>query len=125
MFCRELYLDEYTSKHFHSIRKKLKNRTIQPGIYVMVLSKDTGRVEYMHNAFLCQKYYAINPPFIIGIAHSKESIMEMVKTIVDETFLMRGDYNFYEYLREKTDKISNKKLGLHRFTVIDREGKKR
>lgn len=123
MFCRELYMDEYCVKHFRSIKKKLKNRTVQPGIYVIVLSKESGRVEYMHNAFLCQKYYKDNSPFVLGLAHSQDVILEMIQTMLEETFDARGDYDIRAYFREKMEKISYKKLKMYRFTIIGNEKK--
>ena len=124
MFCRELYLDEYTSKHFRSIRKKLKNRTVQPGIYVIVLSRNTGNVEYMHNAFLCQKYYQDNPPFVIGLAHSRDSVLDMIQGMLTETYQTRGDYNLRAYLKEKTERLSHKKAGRYHINLFRREEKK-
>ncbi len=123
MFCRELYLDEYTMKHFRSIKRKIKNRTVQPGIYVIILSDTSGRVEYMHSAFLCQKYYELNPPFVIGLAHSKESALEIIQKILSETINMRSDYDISAYLKQKTERISYKKMKKYRFTVVSREEK--
>ena len=123
MFCRELYMDEYCAKHFHSIKKKMKNRTVQPGIYVIVLSKENGRLEYMHNAFLCQKYYEANPPFVLGLAHSKDVMLEMIQEIVEEVYTVRGDYDIRAYFKEKMEKISYKKLKMYRFTIVSKEKK--
>lgn len=122
MFCRELYLDEYTAKHFHSIRRKIKKQLFQPSIYVLILNRENKCVEYMHNGFLCQKYYKLNKPFIIGLASSKDNINQILLGIMEETHAFRGDYNIYEFLKVKIDRFENKRFGLFRYTVMNEEG---
>lgn len=122
MFCRELYVDEYVSKHFRNIRKKIKNRTLQPGVFVLIMS-EYGRLEYMHNAFLCQPFYKENHPFIIGLAHSKENVLDIVMHILQETFESRGDADIFSYLKEKTEAAGHSKKKTYHFTVVKEKGK--
>ena len=88
MFCKELYLDEYTAGNLKTIRRKIRHGKYMPGIYVLMLSKKDGTLEYMNSAYLAQKYYKKNPPFIIGLAKSQESMLHMIQSIFEEVCLL-------------------------------------
>lgn len=122
MFCRELYLDEYTAGNLKTIRRKIRQGKYMPGIYVLMLSKKDGTLEYMNSAYLAQKYYKKNPPFIIGLAKSQESMLHMIQGIFEEVLQVRGDVDVRAYLKEKTSGEEYKKLRMFRFTIFDQDG---
>ncbi|MBQ3035546.1 MAG: hypothetical protein IJD31_01320, partial [Lachnospiraceae bacterium] len=92
MFCRQLYLDEHTSENFNSIRRKFRAEKFPSGIYVITLSKISGRVEYFDCKAFKQKYYkeTENYPLIIGLAKNADNAKSIVIHIIEETYANTG-----------------------------------
>ena len=126
MFCRQLYLDSHTSKDFDNLRRKFRNHIFPSGIYVIVLSKISGRVEYFDCRTFKQKYYkeTDNFPLIIGLAKGAESAQNIVIKIIEETYAAKQNADVKAYLKERNGDISNDKNCKYDITVIVREGEK-
>ena len=126
MFCRQLYLDSHTSKDFDNLRRKFRNHIFPSGIYVIVLSKISGRVEYFDCRTFKQKYYkeTDNYPLIIGLAKGAESAQNIVIKIIEETYAAKQNADVKAYLKERSGDISNDKDCKYDITVIVREGEK-
>ena len=109
MFSRKIYLDEYTAKHFFSLRRKIRNKHFPSGIYVITLSKTSGRVEFYDCNALKQKYYkqTKNYPLIIGLAKDYDSAQNMVIQLLEETYREKGNADIKTYLKEKIDRITD------------------
>lgn len=126
MFCRQLYLDSHTSKDFDNLRRKFRNHIFPSGIYVIVLSKISGRVEYFDCRTFKQKYYkeTDNYPLIIGLAKGAENAQNIVIKIIEETYAAKQNADVKAYLKERSGDISNDKNCKYDITVIVREGEK-
>ncbi len=126
MFCRQLYLDPDTSKQFNSLRRKFRNHNFPSGIYVIVLSKTSGRVEYFDCKSLKQKYYKEtgNYPLIIGLAKGAESARNIVLHIVQETYENRKNADVKAYIKDKIGDISSDKYKKYDITVVEQKGEK-
>ncbi|MBQ7832408.1 MAG: hypothetical protein IJ336_02380 [Lachnospiraceae bacterium] len=126
MFCRQLYLDSHTSKDFDNLRRKFRNHNFPSGIYVIVLSKISGRVEYFDCRTFKQKYYkeTANYPLIIGLAKGAESAQNIVVKIIEETYAAKQNADVKAYLKEKCGDILNDNDCKYDITVIVQEGEK-
>lgn len=124
MFCRQLYLDEQTSKNYKSICSKFHKQNYPSGIYVLVLSNISGRVEYFDCKEFKQKYYKEtgNFPLIIGLAKNASSATNMVQKLIEETYAATGTADVKSYLKEKNEEIKAKKNGIYKITVFEQEG---
>ncbi|MBE5885568.1 MAG: hypothetical protein E7284_04090 [Lachnospiraceae bacterium] len=124
MFSRQLYLDEYTSKHFNSLRKKFRNHNFPSGTYVIVLSKNSGRVEYFDCKSFKQKYYKETEdyPLIIGMAQNADSAKNIVVQIIEECVDKTGNADVKIYLKEKTDKLQKSYFKRYDITVMEQKG---
>ena len=124
MFSRQLYLDEYTSKHFNSLRKKFRNHNFPSGTYVIVLSKNSGRVEYFDCKSFKQKYYKETEdyPLIIGMAQNADSAKNIVVQIIEECVDKTGNADVKIYLKEKTDKLQKSYFKRYDITVLEQTG---
>lgn len=124
MFSRQLYLDEYTSKHFNSLRKKFRNHNFPSGTYVIVLSKNSGRVEYFDCKSFKQKYYKETEdyPLIIGMAQNADSAKNIVVQIIEECVDKTGNADVKIYLKEKTDKLQKGYFKRYDITVMEQKG---
>lgn len=124
MFCRQLYLDEHTSKNFDSLRRKFRNHNFPSGIYVIVLSKISGRVEYFDCKTFKQKYYkeTANYPLIIGLAKSADSAKNIVVKIIEETYAANRNADVKAYLKERNGDILSAQDRKYDITVIVWEG---
>lgn len=124
MFSRQLYLDEYTSKHFNSFRKKFRNHNFPSGTYVIVLSKNSGRVEYFDCKSFKQKYYKETEdyPLIIGMAQNADSAKNIVVQIIEECVDKTGNADVKIYLKEKTDKLQKSYFKRYDITVMEQKG---
>lgn len=124
MFCRQLYLDEQTSKDYKTILSKFHKQNYPSGIYVLTLSKTSGRVEYFDCKEFKQKYYKEtgNYPLVIGLAKNADSALNMVQKLIEETYVATGSADVKSYLKEKTEEIKEQRNGVYKITVIEQEG---
>jgi len=96
-----LYLGESISgKKLDKIKKKLENKPLLSGVYLVTLSRNASdQLEIYHAGQLAQSYYQKNPPCVVGIAGSRDEALALVKRIVGECLRARGDCKLKEYLR--------------------------
>ena len=126
MFSRQLYLDEQTSEQFHSLRRKIRSGEYPSGTFVIVLSKNSGRVEYFDCKALKQKYYKEtgNYPLIIGLAKNAESAQNIVVKLIEECVAETGCADVKAYLKDRTDFMKKAYFKKHDIKVIKQEGEK-
>lgn len=126
MFCRQLYMDEVTSKNFNNIRRKFRNEKYPSGIYVITLSKNSGRVEYFDCKVFKQKYYKEtgNYPLIIGLAKNADSAQNIVIEIIQEAYEQTGNADVKTYLKEKADVLQKSYFKKYDIKVIEMKGEK-
>ncbi len=124
MFCRQLYLDEVTSKNFNSIRRKFRNEKYPSGTYAITLSKTSGRVEYFDCKAFKQKYYKEtgNYPMIIGLAKNADSAQNIVVEIIREAYEQTGNADVKAYLKEKADVLQKSYFKKYDIKVIEMKG---
>lgn len=124
MFCRQLYLDEVTSKKFNSIRRKFRNEKYPSGTYAITLSKTSGRVEYFDCKAFKQKYYKEtgNYPMIIGLAKNADSAQNIVVEIIQEAYEQTGNADVKAYLKEKADVLQKSYFKKYDIKVIEMKG---
>ncbi len=126
MFCRQLYLDEHTSKDFKNIRRKFREGKYPSGTFVIVLSKTSGRVEYFDCKAFKQKYYQEtgNYPLIIGLAKNKDSAENIVIKIIEETVEKTGNADVKDYFRSRTEAMKKAYFKRYDFIIVEQEGEK-
>ena len=99
-FYKDLYVGS-TIKDVHKVKRKLRTNAGQLGIYVIALCRGCDQLEIYHCAFLQQKYYKKNPPYIIGIANGYDESLEIVRQIAEEAYRENGDCDLKKYLLDK------------------------
>ena len=124
MFCRQLYMDEETSKEFKTIRRKFKSEKYPSGIYVIVLSKNSGRVEYFDCKTFKQKYYKEtgNYPLIIGLAKNKDSAEHIVVKMIEEIVEKTGNADIKAYFKNRTETLQKAYFKRYEFIIVEQEG---
>lgn len=99
-FYKDLYLGE-SVKNPSMVKWKLKVNAGQLGVYIIALCKGLDQLEIYHCAYLQQKYYRRNPPYIIGLAGSYEEAVDIVKKIAEESFAQSQNCDLKNYLLQK------------------------
>lgn len=101
VFSTNLYLGESIHPDkVEKIKKKLVNRPLFSGVFVIALSKNySDQLEFYDAKQLHQRYYRNNPPYIIGIAKDKDEAISIIQQIVEECLKARGDCALKEYLQ--------------------------
>ncbi len=100
-FYKNLYIGE-TIKDAKKVKRKLATGAGQLGIYVITLCKGRDQLEIYHAAFLQQKYYRKNPPFIVGIANGYGEAVEIIQKIAEETYASNGSGDLKNYILDRT-----------------------
>lgn len=99
---KDLYLGEMIAADAKNIIKKIKNKKLVPGVYVIaVASNPANLMDVIPGWELLQKGYPKEDIRIIGLASGKTEAMEVVRQIIDETYRMTGDVKVRQYLKEK------------------------
>lgn len=96
-FYKKLYVGK-SIKNPQKVKWKLRRNAGQFQVYVIALASGREQLEIYHCAFLQQKYYKKNPPFIIGIAGSYEEAVEIVMEITQEAVRRLGIPDLKKYL---------------------------
>lgn len=98
-FYKKLYISEAIKKNSLKIKWKLKTGRPQPTIYVIALAKNNDLLEIYHSAILKQSYYKKkeNTPFIVGIADSYSSSVELVVNIIEDVWADTESYDVKKY----------------------------
>lgn len=96
-FYKELYIGD-TIKNPGKIKRKLKRHAKLTNIYVIVFVEKNRQLEIYHSVMLQQWYYKENPPYIIGIAGSKEEAFALIQKIAQEALDATGQADLAAYL---------------------------
>ncbi len=96
-FYKNLYIGD-TVKNPHKIKRKLKRRAKLTNIYVVAYMAETGRLEIYHCFMLQQYYYKEHPPYVIGLAGSKDEAAQIIVKIAEEAVAKTGKADLAAYL---------------------------
>ncbi|MGN0402110.1 MAG: hypothetical protein ACI4HQ_07610 [Acetatifactor sp.] len=81
------------------IIKKLESKPMFSGVFVIAVSRNfSDQLEIYQARELAHKYYENNPPYIIGLAGSKDEAIHMIENLVQCCMKERGDCALKEYL---------------------------
>lgn len=81
------------------LKAKLAKHAKLSDAYVITLSKNQhDQLEIQKAGCLAQKYYRLNPPYVIGLATDYDEAIEIVQQIVQETYAAQGNCKLKEYL---------------------------
>lgn len=96
----KLYLgDSINEKKLDKIMKKVKNKPLFSGVYLIAISRNASdQLDIFDAKQLVQSYYKKNSPYVVGIAGNHEEAVELVERIVRECLESRGDCALKEYL---------------------------
>ena len=97
----DLYLGEsINGKKLDRIKKKLEKHPLFSGIFLIAFSRNPhDQLEIYEAKQLAQSYYRKYPPYIVGMAGSRQEALTLVEKIVTECLSARGDCALKEYLR--------------------------
>ena len=76
----------------------------------MAICEGSDQLEIYHCAFLQQKYYKKNPPYIVGIAGKYDEAIELLQQMIADVFRETGDYHLKEYFLKIKIKLIDMKL---------------
>ncbi|MCI9338655.1 MAG: hypothetical protein HFH93_14170 [Lachnospiraceae bacterium] len=87
-------------KKLDKIKKKLENRPVFSGVFLICVSRNPhDQLDIYQARQLCQPYYRKYPPYVVGIARSREDAFLLVEQIVTQCLRSRGDCLLKEYLQ--------------------------
>ena len=100
LYHSKLYLGEgITEKKLDKIKKKLEKKPLFSGVFLIAVSASrSDQLDMFEARQLVQPYYEKNPPYVIGIAGSREDALSLIEQIVKECLRERGDCSLKEYL---------------------------
>ena len=95
-----LYLGEsIKERKLEKIKRKLENKPLLSGVVLIAISPSVSdQLEIYEARQLAQNYYRKNPPYVVGIAGSREEAVDMVGQLAQECVQKRGDCALKEYL---------------------------
>lgn len=96
-FYKNLYIGDTVSNP-DKIKRKLKRYAKLTNVYVLVYVERDRRIEIFHSVMLQQPYYKDNPPYVIGIAGSKDEAQQIICRIAEEALRQTGTADLASYL---------------------------
>lgn len=96
-----LYVSERVSKKKKRIISRINQKKVTPEIYVLtVSSNDKNVMEIVSTNVLLQTAVRKRCPRIIGLAKGKEDALELMQTILMETYEHTGSFCVKKYLED-------------------------
>lgn len=99
-FYKKLYVGEGI-QNSRRVKWKLKHNAGQLMVFVIALADGSDQLEIYHCAFLQQRFYRKNPPYIVGIAGDYQEAVELVQQMIADIFKKTGNYNIKKYFLEQ------------------------
>lgn len=96
-FYHNLYIGDTIEKP-EKIKRKLKKYAKLNNIWLIVYVESNRQLEIYHCIMLQQYYYKDNPPYVIGIAGSKEEASQIICRIAEEAVHKTGKADLPAYL---------------------------
>lgn len=96
-FYKNLYIGDTISDP-DKIKRKLKKYAKLTNVYVIAYVEKDRRIEIFHSLMLQQYSYKENPPYVIGIAGSKDEAQELICQITEEALQKTGTADLIAYL---------------------------
>lgn len=96
-FYKNLYIGD-TIKNPGRTRRKLKRHARLQNVYVVAYMEACGQLAIYHCAMFRQRYYREHPPYVVGIAGSKEEAELMICRIAQEALERTGKVDLLSYL---------------------------
>ncbi|MCR5716486.1 MAG: hypothetical protein K6G23_06560 [Lachnospiraceae bacterium] len=67
-------------------------------VYLVTLPQGSDQLDIVNSLFLHESYYRKNPPFVVGIARSKDGAFELVREMMQECVSQTGAADMLAYL---------------------------
>ena len=96
-FYKNLYVGD-TVKKPDKIKRKLKKYAKLNNVWLIVYLSQNRQLEIYHCLMLQQYYYKENPPYIVGIAGSREEAAQIICRIAQEAVQKTGRADLVTYL---------------------------
>ncbi|MDR0948720.1 MAG: hypothetical protein LBM69_04290 [Lachnospiraceae bacterium] len=95
-----LYLgDSIRNEKVDTLKKKLKRDPKNAAVFLLTTAGNPhDLLDIYESEQLRWRYYQNNPPYVVGLAASKEEAILLVERIVAECLAVRGDCYLREYL---------------------------
>lgn len=102
---KHLYVGECAGKHRFSIIQKIRNREIQPGVYILTpASNEQNILDILPSVTWCQleqEKPGEKERLILGIAEGYEEALLLAGKIVDEMYRETGGFRLQPFLEKK------------------------
>lgn len=101
-FCKNLYMSPSIKKHRRKVIWKLRTGRPQPLVYMIALAKGNDLLEIYHSGMLKQGYFKQkeHAPYIVGVACTYSSALELVTDILCDVYAATGDYDVKTYFQK-------------------------
>lgn len=97
-----LYVSERASKKLKCTISRINRQKVTPEIYVLTFpSNDKNIMDIVSTNVLLQTAARKRCPEIIGLARGKEDALDLMQTILRETYEHTGDFCVKEYLEDR------------------------
>lgn len=101
---RKLYFGDNASKAKYKVFGKIRKGRFQIDTYLICIGMTSGHtLEIMHANFLMQPFYKkkkhLQNIYVVGIAKGYAEALELVRTIVDDTYQNTGGTDVSAYLK--------------------------
>ena len=96
-FYKNLYIGD-TIRNPGKTRRKLKRYAKLQNVYVIAYMEESGQLSIYHNLMFQQRYYREHPPYVIGIAGSRDEAVEIICRFALESVCVTGLYDLAAYL---------------------------
>ena len=104
---RNLYVSNSIGDKATRIKRKINHNAGTISVYVIAFASNSQNLLDIIPAWeLMQKSYPKKQMKIIGLAKGYEDALELVRTIIDETYQNTGDVDVWKYLKEERRRMA-------------------
>mgnify|MGYP000221946932 FL=1 len=103
----DLYVGDSIEGKVNRIKWKINHNAGTISVYVIAFASNSQNLLDIIPAWeLMQKSYPKKQMKIIGLAKGYEDALELVRTIIDETYQNTGDVDVWKYLKEERRRMA-------------------
>jgi len=100
VFSKNLYLSSDIKNDYRKYMRSLKFNKTSFLLHLVVFLEGEDKLTLVHNAVFLNNYKDTNA-YIVGLALGKRSGIELISKIVEDTYKIRGDFEYHSFLKSE------------------------
>lgn len=100
VFSKKIYLSSDIRKDYRKYMRMLKLNKPDFLLYVIAFLEGEDKLSLVHNSIFLNNYRNTDA-LIVGLALGKKEGIELIASIVEDTYSLRADFEYYSFFKSE------------------------